>query len=121
MSTTDVAVGMAALAAGTLLYKRYQQPSLPYPPGPRPDPIIGNFRHLPKEYAWKAWAKVGEEYGPLTYINVLGQPVLIINTHEAAVDLLDKRGKIYSDRPHSTMLVDLVGELFVLNNTRELF
>lgn len=30
---------------------------------------------------------------------VLGQPIVVIHSLEAAFDLLDKRGSIYSDRP----------------------
>ena len=37
--------------------------------------------------------------GPLTYLTVGGQGILVINTHSVAADLLDRRGNIYSDRP----------------------
>ena len=29
----------------------------------------------------------------------MGQPVVILNSAQAAIDLLDKRSSIYSDRP----------------------
>jgi hypothetical protein len=40
------------------------------------------------------------------YINVLGQPIVVIDKYEAAVEILDKRSGIYSSRyvsltPHS--------------------
>jgi hypothetical protein len=34
----------------------------------------------------------------LMYLNVLGQPVLVINSLKTAVELLDRRANIYSDR-----------------------
>ena len=34
------------------------------------------------------------------YINALGNGLLILNSQRVAVDLLDKRSHIYSDRPH---------------------
>ncbi|KAH8663471.1 cytochrome P450 [Tricladium varicosporioides] len=38
------------------------------------------------------------------YVNLLGQPVIILNSAKSAVDLLDKRGAIYSDRPPFALL-----------------
>lgn len=32
------------------------------------------------------------------YLEVFGQPIIILGSHEAAVDLLEKRSAIYSDR-----------------------
>jgi len=37
--------------------------------------------------------------GPLVYVTVGGQGILVLNTHKVAGDLLDRRGNIYSDRP----------------------
>jgi hypothetical protein len=48
-----------------------------------------------------------QEYGPLVYVEALGQPMLIINTQRIALDLLEKRGAIYSDRPYLAMGGDL--------------
>lgn len=47
--------------------------------------------------------------GRVTYLHVFGQGLVFLNTPEAAFDLLDKRGVIYSDKPHLIM----VGELYV--------
>ena len=38
--------------------------------------------------------------GELMYLSALGQGILVINSQRVAVDLLDKRSNIYSDRPH---------------------
>lgn len=40
---------------------------------------------------------------------MFGTDLVVLNSYEAATDLLDKRGIIYSDRPVLTML----GELYV--------
>ena len=37
--------------------------------------------------------------GPLLYVTVCGQGILVLNTHQVAADLLDRRGYMYSDRP----------------------
>lgn len=42
--------------------------------------------------------------GDIVYLDVLGQPILLLGTHEAAIDLLDKRSALYSDRVHSPMV-----------------
>ena len=59
------------------------------------------------------------------YINVLGQGILVINSQRVAVDLLEKRSSIYSDRPtyisfgeflteHLTFVFTGYGELCVI-------
>ncbi|KAI0302992.1 cytochrome P450 [Russula brevipes] len=47
-------------------------------------------------------------YGDLIYLNVAGQPMVILNSQRVAVDLLDRRASIYSDRPHSIVLCDIM-------------
>ncbi len=47
--------------------------------------------------------------GSLVSLNILGQRILIVNSAQVAVDLLEKRGSIYSDRPTSPMGGELVG------------
>lgn len=46
--------------------------------------------------------------GPLVYLSSLGQSVLILNTAEAAFDLLDRRGSNYSDRPRLIMAAEIL-------------
>jgi hypothetical protein len=36
-------------------------------------------------------------------LKVLGRPMIILDSYQAAVDLLDKKGLIYSDRPTFTL------------------
>jgi len=35
----------------------------------------------------------------ILYFNVLGRPIIVLNSVEAAHELLDKRGANYADRP----------------------
>ena len=37
--------------------------------------------------------------GEVMYVSALGQGILVINSQRVAVDLLEKRSNIYSDRP----------------------
>jgi len=47
--------------------------------------------------------------GGVTYLNVLGQEMVILNSSKAAIDLLDKRSANYSDRPVVMMCGEIVG------------
>lgn len=37
--------------------------NLPYPPGPKPLPLIGNLYDVPKEALWLGYAKLSKQYG----------------------------------------------------------
>lgn len=34
----------------------------------------------------------------------MGQRIIYLNTFESAIDLMEKRSAMYSDRPHTSML-----------------
>lgn len=73
---------------------------LPLPPGPPGEPILGHLRVIPAanpEYAYMKWSK--EYSSDILSFKVLNQHVIVLNSVRAAVDLLDKRGANYCDRP----------------------
>lgn len=45
--------------------------------------------------------------GDVSSVNLLGQPMVILNSAKAAVDLLERRSEIYSDRPSLVMAGEL--------------
>jgi len=47
--------------------------------------------------------------GPITYINVAGQPIVILNTKKVAVDLLEHRASITSERPRLIVASEATG------------
>lgn len=71
--------------------------------------MLSDLRDMPSKYEWETFSSWGHKYGPLVYLSVFGQPILIINSQEAATDLLEKRAAIYSDRPRLVMAVELSG------------
>lgn len=78
---------------------------------------------LPKHHRCVAFAEFGKLYGPLTFLKAISKPLLVINTFEVAQDLLDKRGHIYSDRPHLHFAGDIVGmssSVCILNEFTEI-
>ncbi|KAH8821438.1 cytochrome P450 [Xylogone sp. PMI_703] len=77
----------------------------PLPPGPKGSPILGNVRQVPAERPDLQFAKWAKEYNSdVIYLNFMGQPVIVLNSLQAATDLLDKKGAIYSDRSPFAML-----------------
>ncbi|KAH8984165.1 cytochrome P450 [Lactarius hatsudake] len=61
----------------------------PYPPGPPPWPVIGNFLDVPKLSPWLAYANMSKKYG---------QVVVVLCSPTAIKDLLERRGELYADR-----------------------
>jgi hypothetical protein len=89
-----------ALQAFRASFRDYQRRGgLPYPPGPRPLPIIGNLLCIPTKSSWLGYTRLAKKYGDVMSFHVLGRVVVILGSTKATKDLLEKRGGIYSDRP----------------------
>ncbi|KZP00871.1 cytochrome P450 [Calocera viscosa TUFC12733] len=99
----------ALLLALIISLWRRRAPALPLPPGPRGIPLLGNALQIPKERPWLVYADWAKTYGELTHLNAFGQHLIILNTRQAARDLLEKRNAVYSGRVHMTFAGELVG------------
>ncbi|KAG1892239.1 cytochrome P450 [Suillus subluteus] len=93
--------GASALILALVIARRRASYSalLPYPPGPKPLPVIGNVTHISLTEPWlvyTAWKKI---YGNLIRVRLMGQEMVIINSEKTARALLDQRSAVYSDRP----------------------
>jgi cytochrome P450 len=107
----------AGLAAVLFLRKLLSNRGRRYPPGPKGWSVIGNLLDMPKSHSWRVFSEMGDTYGmfmlyvrremtdatyfqgDLIYLNVLGSPILVINSYETAIEMLDRKGLIYSNRP----------------------
>lgn len=95
---------LLAVAAATVVYLIYnvfsKQKGLPLPPGPPAEPILGHLRVVPTDHPEYAYTKWGKEYGTdILHFSVLGRSIVVLNSVEAARDLMDKRGANFADRP----------------------
>ena len=53
------------------------------------------------------WSDVDTVIGDVNYLEVLGQPLVVLNSYRACKDLLEKRSAIYSSRPRMVLLSEL--------------
>ncbi|OHW89813.1 cytochrome p450 [Colletotrichum incanum] len=101
-----VALALHAVFARRGFGKRRR--GVPLPPGPPGKPILGHLRIIPTEnpeYAYATWSK--QYKSDVLYFNVLGQDVVVLNSVRAAVDLLDRRGANYCDRPRFVLFEEM--------------
>lgn len=106
------------------LYMFRRRPALPFPPGPKGLPILGNALDMPRENPWLTywqWGKKCSKYFPysesiitffgtidsdIVHANSLGTHVIVLNSAKAVRELFEKRSSIYSDR-YVDMFADL--------------
>ncbi|KAF5343220.1 hypothetical protein D9758_013396 [Tetrapyrgos nigripes] len=78
------------------------------PPGPPGYPIIGNIFDIPPKREWVTYRDMSRKYGSdIIHLDLLGTPLIVVNSLKAATELFEKRSSNYSDRPRFTMLVGM--------------
>ena len=122
-------VFVAVVLTGCFVLWRYRSGprGAPMLPGPRALPFIGCVHLLPAESAERKFREWGQTYGehvlvsartqadddhrdtccyegPLISVPLFSKSVVVVNTVDAARDLMDKRSANYSDRPDPNLL-----------------
>ena len=114
-ASLDILVLLCSLAAILVIRDYQRRRGLPYPPGPRPLPIIGNLLDIPKKFSWLSYTELSNKHGMIYSVvnvlftermagdilsfRVLGKVIVVLNSFKASKDLFERRGDIYSDRP----------------------
>jgi hypothetical protein len=108
MFSPYLSVTLAAMLSwlARYLYRRHRSSRhiLPFPPGPKPLPLLGNLFDMPTSREYEVYTQWGKKYGDVVHVNALGQHIIILNSMEAANELLDQRSTIYSSRPYIPMV-----------------
>ncbi|KAF5714941.1 cytochrome p450 [Fusarium mundagurra] len=102
------------LAIATILLLTWahwrSRPTLPLPPGPPSEFLLGHSRVIPKENAAAVYAKWSKDYSQfglnsdIIYVRSLGRSTVVLNSADVARDILDKKGANFCDRPRFTLL-----------------
>lgn len=112
----DIFVLASSIAAFLAIRDYQMRKGIPYPPGPRPLPLIGNLFDVPREFSWLTFTRLSKKYGKLYFcdkvlrvltegvagdvlsFHVFGKVIVVLNSLKANRDLLERRADIYSDR-----------------------
>ncbi|KAH8824049.1 cytochrome P450 [Flagelloscypha sp. PMI_526] len=91
------------------------------PPGPRKLPIIANLHQFPRSHIWIKLEEWSKQYGPIFSLNLAGQNVIVLGSHQVAHDLFAKRSANFSDRPRNHVAADLLfgGLLFLFASNND--
>ncbi|CAE7154188.1 unnamed protein product [Rhizoctonia solani] len=105
-SRAGLNVGLTSLAL-VLLWRWMRRPKFHHPPSPASLPIVGNLFSIPPDHEHVAFAKLGEQLkSDIVFLDIFGHKLLILNSAKAAIELLEKRSALYSDRPVIPMIVE---------------
>ncbi|KAG2077746.1 cytochrome P450 [Suillus decipiens] len=109
--TNITLLDLALAGVSVYLVKRVlsQKNPAPYPPGPPGRPLIGNIPDMPQVKPWLTFTEWGKKYGDISHVEVLGQHIMVLNSVKTAVEMLEKKSSVYSDRPVLPMGGELVG------------
>jgi hypothetical protein len=66
MLALDFLILGCSLAAFLAIRNYRIRRGLPYPPGPRPLPILGNLLDIPKEFSWLSYMEHSKKYGTMS-------------------------------------------------------
>ena len=121
----DVAVAVFGII---LVKKIFTKRSGPLPPGPPKLPILQNLLDMPNSQEWITFAEWGKKWGmrldsifhfdlliglsvlgAIVSVSIFGQPMIIVNSKQTAMDMMVTKSAIYSDRPVMQMGGELVG------------
>ncbi|KAK7431465.1 hypothetical protein QQZ08_001955 [Neonectria magnoliae] len=100
-----VELSIIVFIAMLLLTHLWKKPSLPLPPGPPGEFLLGHTRLIPKDNTAAVYARWSKEYdSDIIHVKSLGQSIVVLNSVDAAKDVLQRKGANFCDRPKFTLL-----------------
>lgn len=111
-----VAVSFGTLLIAATVYSIFfnNTNKLPYPPGPKGIPFLGNALDLPREKEWETYSDWARKYGRVTSATALGLRMILVNDVELEQEVFENRGAIYSGRHVPAMMPLYVNPEFFL-------
>jgi hypothetical protein len=125
LSYSEIGLAATAIGSSVYLYHRGQGTKKRLPPSPPGSyPFIGHALVLPNEQehlVYNKWSKelnskhvpvsiylslLSTSIGDIISLTAAGQTIIVLDSVEAANELLDRRSKIYSDRPQLRVIAD---------------
>ncbi|EPQ55346.1 cytochrome P450 [Gloeophyllum trabeum ATCC 11539] len=106
-SSPALLIGLCALILWLTQWLVHSRRS-PLPPGPKTWPLVGNLLDVPKAHPWLVYDGWAKQYGDILSLNVMGRTIIILNSSQATQDLFEKDASVYSDRPHSVVINELM-------------
>ncbi|KAI5992477.1 cytochrome P450 [Pisolithus albus] len=79
-----------------------------YELGPPRNFFTGHLRQICHSHPWKMYQQWSRKWGDVISLRIFGRDIVVLNGARIAEELLEKRSKIYCDRPTWAM-ADLIG------------
>ncbi|CCA73622.1 hypothetical protein PIIN_07575 [Serendipita indica DSM 11827] len=104
----------AAIASGLAAYWLFRTREIPTTqkkkplPGPKRKAVIGNVLDFPTQRWYEAFTEWQSRYGDVIYVELLGMPMLVVESLDVAEELLSRRANVWSARAHSVMMNELM-------------
>ncbi|CAG7852701.1 O-methylsterigmatocystin oxidoreductase Short=OMST oxidoreductase; AltName: Full=Aflatoxin B synthase; AltName: Full=Aflatoxin biosynthesis protein Q; AltName: Full=Cytochrome P450 64 [Serendipita indica DSM 11827] len=121
LSSFQVWVGGAVVLGAAVWYLGLNTPSAKakragaaLAPGPKRLPVVGNLFNFPKRKWYDTFTRWAKDYGDITYVDLAGTSMIVLNSFGAIRELTEKRMNIHSNRVHATLVCDLMGSAYFL-------
>ncbi|PPQ74384.1 hypothetical protein CVT24_000838 [Panaeolus cyanescens] len=103
-------LGLVLVLLSSYVLRRYSNSKFKnLPPGPRYN-VLGLTGTLSSLPPWERFHALHKLFGPVMSFYQGRTPVLVLGSIQAATDLLEKRGGIYSSRPRSIMAGEILAD-----------
>ncbi|KAG7088802.1 hypothetical protein E1B28_012763 [Marasmius oreades] len=106
----DSTLVFIVLASSTLafIYVANRRNQALFPPTPPGQWFLGNVKQIPARQPWFQFAAWRELYGDIIHLKLINKHMIILNSKKATLDLLDGQSNIYSHRPKSVFLDEVL-------------